>query len=57
MPGSAAQMGSFARAEREKWGRVVTLGEAKLDREGLALLLGAFVRKEFARRQSTASGA
>ena len=31
MPGTAAQMGSFARAEREKWGRVITKVGVKLD--------------------------
>ena len=31
MPGTAAQMGSFARAEREKWGRVITQVGVKLD--------------------------
>jgi len=31
MPGSAAQMGSFARTEREKWGRVITKVGVKLD--------------------------
>ena len=31
MPGTAAQMGSFARTEREKWGRVITKVGVKLD--------------------------
>lgn len=31
MPGTAAQMGSFARAEREKWGRVINKVGVKLD--------------------------
>jgi tripartite-type tricarboxylate transporter receptor subunit TctC len=31
LPGTAAQMGSFARAEREKWGRVITKVGVKLD--------------------------
>lgn len=32
MPGTAAaQMGSFAHAEREKWGRVITKVGVKLD--------------------------
>ena len=31
MPGTAAQMGSFARTEREKWGRVITKVGLKLD--------------------------
>lgn len=31
MPGTAAQMGAFARAEREKWGRVITKVGVKLD--------------------------
>lgn len=31
MPGTAAQMGSFARTERESWGRVITKVGVKLD--------------------------
>nr|WP_232727715.1 tripartite tricarboxylate transporter substrate-binding protein [Acidovorax sp. 69] len=31
MPGTAAQMGSFARSEREKWGRVITKVGVRLD--------------------------
>ena len=31
MPGSADQMGQFVRAERSKWGRVISANNIKLD--------------------------